>query len=363
MKFLLVISVAVACLSFASCSGNSQQKKTDNESTIDTAVDSDLKKELIAGKVDSIRQRVYWCLEKFGRMEKGKLQNLPVHDFLKVYNKAGFLIEETHYNVNSEVVNSRKITYNADNLPASEELFKGVELSERIVYTYNEKNSLAKKEKFDGYGKSRERTEYSYYNDSYLLMDEDLYKDGKLSVKYVYIYENSQLTKKHKYWGGGSLAQAESYKYDYDNHLASVFSETYKDKIAKFEKHIEYGEYTRFGEYGIKIEYDANGSQTAKITRTYDDFGNLTSYVPAALKQVADETDETEVNVEIRGEDIEYEEYEETTPKQEWVSSPGDAYEYTYDDKNNWIQKITYKITENGERVRQFYFDRVIYYK
>ncbi|MDR0559594.1 MAG: hypothetical protein LBG92_05450 [Prevotellaceae bacterium] len=380
MKHLLIISALASCICFTSCGGGSQQKKTDDEPA---AVDNDLKKEIVAGKADSIRQRVYWCLEKFGRMEKGKLQNLPVHDFLKVYNKAGFLIEETHYNANNEVVNSRKITYDDANLLLSEEVFKGTELSERIVYTYNDRKNLTKKEKFDKDGNSREWTEYVYYKDSDLLMDEDLYKDGKLTLKYVRIYEGSTLTKKQKYWGGGSLAQTESYTYDSDSHLSSVLSETYKDKVLSFEKHVEYKDYTPFGEYEIKIEYDGNGCPIAKTVRSFDNFGNLTSTtkqelilssnvpvdsVHAAIlsdsaKIAATETQEGENENEDGGEGENENSEAFESWKWEWVSQAGDAYEYTYDEKHNWTQKITYKIKEKDERVRQFYFERIIYYR
>ena len=365
MKKIFFIITSISLLLCACGEKNKKKDSSSNNLAVVTVaqVNNDLKKEHISGNVDSIRQRVYWCLEKFGRMDKGKLQNLPQYDFLKVYNSAGFLIEETHYSSENKITSMRKITYNNANLPQTEEIYKGTDLDERIVYTYNA-DKLTKKEKFDKNNAIKEKIEYIYYPDNGLLMDEDWYKGEIFSVKYVHLYEGYLLSERQKYWSGGSLAQKEYYRYDEDGNIISYSSEKYQNKQIAFDKETGYFEYNSFGDYSKKINYNEKGQEIELFDYLYDRYGNLTATNTYAMLTF----DKPKQNVEEENDDndateIESDDDEESEQSNNWQLKSGDEYTYEYDSYGNWTQKITYKLNSENEKTRQFYYERIIYYK
>jgi hypothetical protein len=344
----------ISCVLCAACGGGGGKKsaaKVENPIGV-----SDLQKERISGKVESVRQRVYWAVEKFGRMSTGKLQNMPTQDYLRKYDKDGFLTEEIYYDASDKEVSRKKVEYGSKHLVAKEEFYKDATLTESIVYTYNDKNLLVKKEKISSEGQIKEKTEYTYKNG--LLEDEDLYKDGKLITKHVHVYKGTKLVERQKYWSGGSLAQKEFYQYNSDGQLEELFAEKYNDKIPSFERRIAYSAYNSWGDHESQIEYDEKGSQKVNIRYSYDTYGNLLEAISTTLKLL-----NTPIQVEEGNENE-----EKTEDIVEFLElQTGNAYTYEYDEHKNWTQKITYKITTNGngeqEKARQFYYDRVITYR
>jgi len=299
-------------------------------------------------------------------MEKGKLQNWEQHDFLKVFDNAGFLTEEIHYTSENKITSQRKLTYNTSHQLLTEEIFKGDDLTERIVYTYNASNKLISKEKFGKDEKMKEKIEYSYYKDSGLLQDEDWYKsDGTLSLKYVHLYEDNKLSERQKYWGGGSLAQKEFYTYDNGN-LILYTSNKYQSKTMIFDKQIRYSDYDKYDDYYEKETLDAEGNVISRTTYAYDNYRNLTQSVDFEKKYA----EPVEI-VENESDDASEEEADETEISDTnadsydwwWEVKTGDDYEYENDARNNWTQKITYKLNSNYERTRQYYFEREYHYR
>ena len=361
MKKLL--PVIIACMALVACGGGSGSGgggNNNNSVTNEKAKKlplTDLQQERLSDKVVSVRQRVYWAVEKFGRIDKGKLQNLPVQDYLKVYDNEGYLIEETHYDVSEKVVSYKKINYNAAHKITMEETYKESLLSERIVYTYDDNNRLVKKEKFDGEGKIKEWMQYTYGKNN-LVEDEDWYKaDGALNCKYIHVYDNAQrLTEKQKYWGGGSLAQKEYYYYENTgSNLKETASEKFKNKESSFDYRFVFNDYNSFGDYGEKKQYNEDGDEIAITTNTYNNLGHLTESTVITIKTVNAPTS-TEDDTETETDNTSITKLEQT----------GQAYEYGYDSSNNWTQKVTYKISGNDDsfkKDRQFYYERIIKYK
>ncbi|MDR1199908.1 MAG: hypothetical protein LBK94_13020 [Prevotellaceae bacterium] len=366
-----LIFITVSCLLLFACGGGKKQNSDSGQSAKSsgtTKANSDLQKERIYGSVDSVRQRVYWCLEKFGRMEKGRLQNLPQYDFLKVFDKDGFLTEEIHYNSEDKIISHRKITYNDAHQPLTEDIFKGDELDEHIVYAYDNKTKLTKKEKFGKDDALKEKVQYIYYTDSGLLQDEDWYKsDGTtLSLKYVHLYENTLLREKQKYWGGGSLAQKEYYMYNDKGNLITYTSEKYQNKTVSFDKQINYSDFNSFGDYYEKINYDNHDNEIAKSTYIYDKYGNLTKYQNLEKKYIEaiEQIDNENINNEETDEDDnDSDDDDDVINSGWWELKSGESYIYEYDSFNNWTQKITYKITSENESTRQFYYEREYHYR
>ncbi|MDR2466425.1 MAG: hypothetical protein LBD35_03440 [Prevotellaceae bacterium] len=405
--FSLTLSVIAAAILFASCGGGGGNRP--KESVIPeepvkkpVKVKTDLDRELIAGRVTSVRQRVYWCLEKFGRLEKGRRQNLPVSDYLKVFNEKGFLTEEVHYDANDKVANMRKLAYGADGLVASEEIYKGATLSEKIVSSYDSRRRIVRREVFDNAGKLKSKVEYSY-NAEQNETDEDIFdSSGKLSAKFVSKYENELLMERAKYWGSGSLAAKEYYTYNNENKLIELAS--FKGADATFDKKTSYEDYE--GEnYTAKVSYDVMDEKIEKTFYAYDKAGHLLArmtYVnsppppvaaPAAANDSAENDSENEQEnesdskkenepenepekseTEIEGEGKESEKPLPTEILRSFKGT-GDIYVYSFDKQNNWTRKISYKIDRQFEAssfeelggtrevsddaTRQFYYERV----
>jgi len=350
--------IIIACMALGSCENSASGEKKVEQLPL-----NDLQKDRLSGKVTSVRQRVYWALEKFGRMDKGKLQNMSSQDYLRVYNDDGYLIEATHYDASNKVVSSRKIEYNAARLITVEEIYKESALSERVVYTYDDDNRLIKKEKFNNEGKIKEWEQYLYGKNG-LVQDEDWYKgDGTLSCKYVYIYDDAlRVTEKQKYWGGGSLAQKEYYYYDTaTGFLSETASEKYKNKEASFDYRYVFGNYNSFGDWCKRAQYNEDGDEIGTSKNTYNNLGHLTEFYTIVVKEI-------KVESAAMAEDDEAAEELDTSPLSVFTAErSGQAYEYTYDEQHHWVQSITYNISGDdlaeAARERQFYYERIITYK
>ena len=135
------------------------------------------------------------------------------------------------------------------------------------------------------------------------------------------------------------------------------------NKESAFDYRFVFSKYNAYGDWGEKIQYNEYGDKVSTILNTYNNLGHLTELFTIVVKEVkigetttADEDSEEEEEVEVPG--------ELTISVTE---GSGQAYEYVYDEHNNWIQKITYKISGNDiaetGRDRQFYYERVITYK
>jgi hypothetical protein len=369
----------MAGIVLSSCGGGSSPAPDSAEKR-----ETDLQKERIAGDVVSVRQRVYWVSEKFGRLQKGKLQNMPAQDFLKTYED-GFLTEETHYDASDNIVSRRTWTYGKRKVLLGEASFKGAaERLDSTVYAYNDGGQLIAKITFDAAGAIKEQRKYTYYP-SGLLMDEDVYQGETLSAKWVHLYNEWNLpAEKQQYWGGGSLARKEYYEYNDVEELIDVYTEKYQNKTAVFGGHVAYSGYQyhpfgKAGNYTEKIEYNEDGREKAITYYTYDEQGNQTYYrhlkMAAALETIEPASEEP---VEVVAEEASPAEDEEPVaeeteaivaveamPADSFVieEETGQNYRYEYEANNNWIQKITYKYNPNGEDIRQFYYERVITYK
>ncbi|MDR3236768.1 MAG: hypothetical protein LBT48_08630 [Prevotellaceae bacterium] len=377
MKKQLLIAGGVICTLMAASCGTAVTTETP-EAKISR---NDLSKERLNGNVKTIRQRVYWSQEKFGRIEKGRPQKLKSQDYLKEYDEDGFLAEETFFDLRDSVISRRKITYDKPGQIVKEEVYDGLKLSSVVNYTY-ENETLQQKETTDGEGKLKERYVYVYY-ESGLLMDEDKYNaDNKLSQKTVRTYDDyNTLKEKQYYWGGGSLYKKESLQYygesDQDAVLASVTTVKYENKKPIFDGHVAYDRYNQFGDYQQRTVFDKADIPTEVHEYSYDQFGNLTEYIVRKIvihetvkteeteDSEADESDDTVDVVETIAE-TEVNDDELSNTGSEWDYGTGDFYEYSFDEKNNWTRKITYKLTNvtdvAKESARQFYYDRTITY-
>jgi hypothetical protein len=384
---ILFTTMVIASLSLVSCGGGGGGKSKASAASEEGKnagmgrITSDLEKELIAGKVTSVRQRVYWCLEKFGRLEKGRLQNMPANDFLKEYNSDGFLTEELHYDVNNAVVSMRKFYYDDEKRLESEESYKAEALVERTVYSYDPKGRIIKKETLDKDNKQLSRIEYNY-NDENGECDEDSYNNaGKLASKHVNKYSDGLLVERAKYWGGGTLVNREVYNYDEDKLVETILL---KGKEDNFERRTLYSKYVGKN-YTVKSVYNSDEEGVEKTFYEYDKRGNLLAYIYCVRANKALDSGETEsgdttsAKVEESSEDEEDDssEVSETNPVISFKGT-GNIYSYTFDEQNNWIQKVTYKVDtqyegesfdnlsvstgQSGSDVRQFYYERIYTY-
>jgi hypothetical protein len=358
-----ILPVLALSLMMVSCGGGSGSKSGTGISGTsgDVTTTNDWAKERLNGKVKSIRQRVYWSLEKFGRIEKGKLQNIKSQDYLKEYNDDGYLTEETFFDARDSVVSIRKITYSKPGQIEKEELYDGKKLSSVIQYTH-EKGKLQQKEISGADGKLKERYAYSYY-DSGWLMDEDKYNaSNQLSQKIVHVYDSdNKLTVKQYYWGGGSPYKKETLAYSHEG-LANVVTTKFQNKEEIFDGRVEYDNYNKFDDYEYRAVFDKDENKVEINEYTYEKYGNLlrTNTRKQLMKAVVEPVEEPQEPVED-GEESEDVDESEDENVERWDSGIGAEYDYTYDEQNNWTRKVTYKI-DNGETTRQFYYERIVSY-
>lgn len=368
MKASLSLSFVAVALAVASCGGSPTLQSSSGQA-------NDLTNDHLQGEVKSVRQRVFWALEKFGRMDKGKRQNLKSQDYLRLYDDKGFLVEETFFDARDSVLTRRTLTYDKPGQLIKEELYGGSKRLSSVRYTYAN-GKLQQKETLDADGKQKERTTYVYY-DTGLPMDEDKYNaDNQLSQKIVCVYDGqNRLTEKQYYWGGGSPYKKEVLEYAGDGEFADVLITTskYQNKEPVTEKK-QTCSYTAQGYDKLRTTYSLEEEIAVEYSEyDYDSYGNLTWWevrkqkaakakenaTAAEEKATEEETDSADADsAELEDADVDSSLYSEEAAQ--WTAS-GMSYEYAYDEKNNWTQKITYK-NENGEKKRQFYYERIVEY-
>jgi hypothetical protein len=362
------VSIIIFVFLLCGCGGSSNRNSTSSTADQKKFVENDLTAEGLYGNIDSIRQRVYWAVERFGRLEKGRLQNMPAQDFLKVYNSDGFLIEEVRYNSNDVAVSRKLLSRDQSNRLIGEEIYRGTTLDETVVYTFNAENQLERLERFAANGTSKGYTIYYYYEDGN-LMDEDIHRaDGVLTSKLVYIYSEGKLSEKQRYWGGGAPAEKEYYQYDRQENLEMHTIERYQNRVPTVHRIYKFTRYDAYKNNTERVTYDVNREIIEEDFYVYDEHSNLLEHNPYRYRTVTHATtpvvslvleEDDYGNQEVVTQEEIVQEGEEFTERTQAI---GAAYTYEYDDYSNWTIKVTYKIETDDTRTRQFYYERVIVY-
>jgi len=179
---------------------------------------NDLIKQNLKGEVKSITENTYFAIEKFGEITKGDKSNefYELDNNFKLFNDLGNLIEQKNVWKRGNI----KYKYDSNNNLIEEKSFKNYDRSssELITYEYNLKNHLIEKNEFEIIeGKTKLDRKSKYINDESgnPTLTSVYYSDGLLRFKYTDEYINGKIRKENRFGKDGELTS--KYIYSYDN--------------------------------------------------------------------------------------------------------------------------------------------------
>ena len=255
----------------------------------------------LKGKVKSYTQSKYGAEDRFGEIQKKALDSFKTFE----YTVKGSRIKSTHYDANGRIEGAWIYKYDA----------KG-NLIEWA--TYNADGSLSSRQTFK-YNVNSDLTEHNLYKKNIDYPDGSFYKEG------ISQYDNNGNKIKYTH-------------YDVDGSILETWAYIYDAKGNLIEEH-EYDSYFDTMMYGLGppytlYKYNDNGNLTErehhsgiwtdKQILVYDDSGNL------------------------------IEEKNQTS-----IGQMDTYYEYEFDEKGNWIKRITFKnqIPESIEERKYEYYE------
>ena len=258
-------------------------------------LNNDLKELNIHEKVKQIKIKYYDAKESFGDIEKGEFGGV----LIKIFNDDGNQIEEKNYNTDGSV-------------------------NHKIIFKYNNKGLKTEKRPYHKDGKP-----FNYYNYSYNTANQ-------MISDIWFNYSNNEIVEKH------------TYEYDAKGNL--ITETTYSRNSLSFRANSKY----KYDDLGRKIEYNYYGRNgILKWIRkyNYDDNNRL-------LENILIDSDSKEMT---RKTGYKYDDFGNVNEKSEYNSDGSlkerTVFEYSYDKKNNWTKKITFK-----NEVPTYYKEREIIY-
>lgn len=279
---------------FVSCGGND-----DNNGKTET----DLKILNFLGKVKSVKESSYKAIEKFGKIEKGKLTHSFQSNYFKKFNEQGNITYEELYDEDGNIDSKKTYKYDVNNNIIEYVSLDSDGTSNLVLkYSYdNIGNMIESNRRGKGAFKNDFKKIYSYNNEGKVIEESGIgndgitymnklkyegenlieinhYKsDGSLQYRGIINYDNnSNVIEKIKYNANGDIDSKEIF--DYDNNSNLVNSQNYdSDGKLERESNYKYDDNNNVIEmindngigspsvYKYDLEYDKNGNCITKI--------------------------------------------------------------------------------------------------
>lgn len=249
---------------------------------------SDLEKAGLKGEIEQVRQDNFKAIEKFGEIVKGEKWGFDDDNFYVKYNETGNQIE--------------KNTYNQDG-----------SLFSKFTFVYDKNGNLIEENRFNSDGTLNYKKKYKYFGEN-KMRDGNIYSsDGNLfSSDTTELDEKGNELKYHGYDKNKNIVSLFTNTYDVNANLITkdfVDRRTHINEVYKYDaKGNVLEENTFFHSSDMTMPVDT--SRNARTIK-YDEYNNKIEIVHSVLSSSSAPVKET--------------------------------FKYIYDDKKNWIQKISYK--------------------
>ena len=249
--------------------------------------ENDLDKVNLKGNVKSVFDISFEAVEKFGKITKGAEITYSNHDIYKrertVYNDKGNKIEKDSHN------NSQG------------------SLTHKDTFEYDDKGNQIEWRSYVSDGSLQSKVTYRYDDKGNIIENRTINSDGNLNDGWTYEYDDKGNHIKSRHYYDSFLNNLDNFTYEHDD----------KGNVIEFKKYnkdgeLNYKQKNRWNDKGNLIEYskyDKDGKLTFRRTIQHDK-GNI----------------------------IERKDYDKKNKLKDKTN-----YEYKFDDKENWIQKIIFK--------------------
>ena len=228
---------------------------------------SDIEKMKLKGNIKSIKSVEYDAKEKFGKIVKEKITYDKYPNYEIAFNKSGNQIEFSSYPYGKL---KSKRTYKYDekgNITELNEYSSNGNLLKKSIYNYDNESNLSNCNIYKSDGSLENKIVWSYINNKlkeYTKLD----SDKKTILKYVYKYENDDLTEAKQYGLKGNL---DNFKYDSNSNLIKQEELNSNENLIKLETSV-------FDSENNIIEkniYDSDNVLENKHTYRYNKNNNL----------------------------------------------------------------------------------------
>lgn len=236
----------------------------------------------LLGKVKTFKITPYKLVDYFGKVTKGEKQDFWRGDAVIVFDEQGFKKENNTYN-------------------------KLGQLNQKVIYKYDDK------------GKRISRDLYNSY--------------GKLQMKFLYVYDNKGFkTAYNSYSPTGELNDSYLYKNDIKGRM---IEEIWIKKDKSFGSKYTY-EYNNLGKLSKMCQYTNSENQVDNCTTyKYDKLGRISEMEIFGSNNAP--TRRTVITYDDKGNEKEIKYYD---GKGTFLEERN--YEYKFDDKGNWVERIEY---------------------
>ena len=236
----------------------------------------------LLGKVKTFKITPYKLVDYFGKVTKGEKQDFWRGDAVIVFDEQGFKKENNTYN-------------------------KLGQLNQKVIYKYDDK------------GKRTSRDLYNSY--------------GKLQMKFLYVYDNKGFkTAYNSYSPTGELNDSYLYKNDIKGRM---IEEIWIKKDKSFGSKYTY-EYDKLGKLSKMCQYTNSENQVDNCTTyNYDKLGRISEMEIFGSNNAP--TRRTVITYDDKGNEKEIKYYD---GKGTFLEERN--YEYKFDDKGNWVERIEY---------------------
>ena len=236
----------------------------------------------LLGKVKTFKITPYKLVDYFGKVTKGEKQDFWRGDAVIVFDEQGFKKENNTYN-------------------------KLGQLNQKVIYKYDDK------------GKRISRDLYNSY--------------GKLQMKFLYVYDNKGFkTAYNSYSPTGELNDSYLYKNDIKGRM---IEEIWIKKDKSFGSKYTY-EYDKLGKLSKMCQYTNSENQVDNCTTyKYDKLGRISEMEIFGSNNAP--TRRTVITYDDKGNEKEIKYYD---GKGTFLEERN--YEYKFDDKGNWVERIEY---------------------
>lgn len=281
IKFLLLITIST----FSQAQENKE-------------VDTDQK-----AKKKSLTESEYTAVDRFGKIEKSKLEKTYVSKF----NEKGNITE-------GEIYKSNNI------------------LTRKTIFKYNDEDKLVEKNSYNSEGNLSKKEIMRYDSDGHRIEEATYKSANELKQKLTWKYnQKGHKIEAKQYDSEGNLSYYSVFKRDDTGQI--IETNIYDSKDIIMQKHTY-----KFDNKGNEIEhnYYKKGKLYLTFNNTYNEKGKKTGvlcYSPndSFYNNTVTEFDEHGNKIKV------------TTYKIDGSIEEKQTYEYEYDEKGNWIKRIDYK--------------------
>ena len=298
--------------------------------------ETDVEKDGLRGAVRTCISSSFVPLENYEELV-WIYENLWSEFFQKDFDEQGFLIREEDYADEQTINRGSSYEYDENNLLIAITDYDINGVYYFYQYTYDDSGKILKEERYDAYDDLMNVLLYFYDERGFKIRSEELDSEGNCISSYEYINNEDGKPVEQKVFSENELSSHAKITYDENGNPTQSWLYDGEENLVQTNQIA----YNANGDPKELVQNDLTASSTKKYIYSYNDKNKM---VFAELIINDDFFSSEEYVYNEQGDDVKFVKF-----------TPFDVvtyiYEYLYDEKGNWTQKIVY---ENDKPVKKY---------